>query len=579
MFLHLTISILLRMAGKLYFSRGEDYFNRGHVASLSEKNGKVVARVKGTRIYAVHLWDDKDEIGFSCNCPAGEGGDFCKHCVAAGLAWLEKENSMENKARHNIKQQTVTIENVKKYLRGLDKDKLVNVILEQADKDDLLREQLFARVASLNPEKPKLGTFKTLLRDAILPDHFIGYRQMWEYESRVNNVLDAVEKLLKEGIAVSVIEIVEYALPLVEQAIQSVDDSDGQMGGILARLQELHVEACRKARPDSQELAKRLFQMELNSEWDAFYGAAKTYASVIGKKGLETYRKLAEAEWQKVPVLRYGQDNSERYGKRFRITHIMETLAHMTGDIEELVAVKSRDLSSAYNFLEIAELYKKASNHDKVLEWAEAGVKAFPVKTDSRLRDFLADEYHRRKQHGEAIDLIWAEYNDWTRLDNYKKLKMHSIRINKWPEWRDKALSLLRSKIAASKKEKRNNYGWGHRMDNSALVEIFLWEKDVDAAWKEAQEGLCSEHLWRELATARENNHPEDAIVVYKKLIEPIINQKNNAAYDEAYKILRKIQTLMNKIGQQDAFAIYLENIIMAHKQKRNFMKLVVRLK
>lgn len=43
----------------------------------------------------------------------------------------------------------------------------------------------------------------------------------------------------------------------MEQAIESVDDSDGEMGGLLERLRELHLAACRVARPDPAELAAR----------------------------------------------------------------------------------------------------------------------------------------------------------------------------------------------------------------------------------------------------------------------------------------------------------------------------------
>src|SRR5262245_65949612 len=96
---------------------------------------------------------------------------------------------------------------------------------------------------------------------------------------------------------------------------------------------------------------------------------------------------LAEAEWAKVPALRPGEDDSEKYGKRFRMTHIMETLARRTGDMEAVVAVKKRDLSLAYHYLQIAETYKNARKHDLALEWAERGVKAFPKRTDSRLRE------------------------------------------------------------------------------------------------------------------------------------------------------------------------------------------------
>ena len=90
----------------------------------------------------------------------------------------------------------------------------------------------------------------------------------------------------------------------------SVDDSNGYMGDVLARLQDLHHKACKKAKPESEALARRLFEWELRTDYDTFYGAAETYAGVLGKKGLAVYRMLAEEEWAKVPALRPGQDDS-----------------------------------------------------------------------------------------------------------------------------------------------------------------------------------------------------------------------------------------------------------------------------
>jgi tetratricopeptide (TPR) repeat protein len=249
-----------------------------------------------------------------------------------------------------------------------------------------------------------------------------------------------VEELLKEGHPAEVIELAERALKAVEKAMGSVDDSDGYMGGILERLQDLHHKACKKTKPDPEALAQRLFQWELRTDYDTFHGAAETYADVLGKKGLTVYRTLAEAEWVKVPALGPGRDDPEKYGKRFRITHIRETLARHTGAVEAVVAEMKRDLSLAYHYLQIAETYKRARQHDLALEWAERGVKAFPERTDSRLREFLAGEYHRHKRHDEAMALIWTEFTESPNLEHYRNLKAHAERLGQWEPWREKAL-------------------------------------------------------------------------------------------------------------------------------------------
>ena len=210
----------------------------------------------------------------------------------------------------------------------------------------------------------------------------------------IEDAVDGVDHLLKSGQPAAAVELAEYALKAVEGQMESVDDSDGSMRPILDRLQEIHHSACVKARPDRKDLARRLFAWELNSEWEVFWGAASTYKDVLGSEGLSVYHALAETEWSKVKQLAPGQHDDTKFVTRFRITHIMEKLARQTGDVEQLVAVKSRDLSIAYHFLEIAEEYKKGGKADLAIQWAERGIRAFPERTDSRLREFLAKEYH-----------------------------------------------------------------------------------------------------------------------------------------------------------------------------------------
>jgi len=125
------------------------------------------------------------------------------------------------------------------------------------------------------------------------------------------------------------------------------------------------------------------------------------------------------------------------------------------------------------------------------------------------------------------------------------------------------------------REDRKDRLAWSRRADHSELVRIFLWEKDVEAAWREAQEGGCSNDLWMELAAKREKDHPEDALPVYQRQIQPTLNRKNNEAYREAIGLLRKVRGLMVRLGRETEFARYLESVRAAHKPKRNFMKLL----
>ncbi|HTN72254.1 MAG TPA: SWIM zinc finger family protein [Methylomirabilota bacterium] len=567
---------LRRLAGATSFERGEDYFVSRQVEAIAEDEGTITAKVRGTYAYRVKLWIEKRALGYSCTCPVGADGEFCKHCVAVGLTWLENRELKTPEKSKSVP--GVTIDDVRAHLLGQDKRALVDMLVEHAMEDDRLRQRLSMKAAKKSSKALDLTTFQRAIDDAVEPDGFVDYRSAYQYASGIGEVIDSVEDLLKEGFAREVVEVTEHALEAVEEAMGSVDDSDGEMGTILERLQDLHHRACKKAKPDPDALARRLFDWEMHTDYDTFYGAAETYASILGETGLAVYRTLAEAEWAKVPVLGPGRDDPEKYGKRFRITHIMETLARQTGDVEAVVAVKKRDLSLAYHYLQVAETYKSARQHDLALEWAERGVKAFPKRTDSRLREFLAGEYHRRKRHDEAMALIWTEFSESPGLELYRNLKAHAERNGQWEPWRKKALDYLRSQITEAKSERqKDRWSWYRKADHSELVRIFLWEKDVEGAWHEAQEGGCSNDLWLELAAKREKEHPQDALPIYQRQIEPTLDRKNNDAYREAIGLLRKVRELMVRLEQKDEFTNYLDKVRAAHKPKRNFMKLLDR--
>ncbi len=582
----LTQQAIRRLAGGRSFKRGEEYFDSGQVLSLVEHAGQLTATVQGTDAYRVVLSGEDGALDYTCTCPVGADGDFCKHCVAVGLAWLAgtAQPSGASKGRQpKAESPVVTLDDAQRWLAKQDTKALVEIILEQATRDDHLRERLLLQSAKAAGKGVNVAAIRKAIQRVTRTGGFVHYREAYDFSHGIDQVVSSIEDLLKAGHAAEVIELADYALDEVESATMQMDDSDGYMGGILGRLQELHLAACRHAKLDPEALAKRLFDWEMRTHFDTFYGAAAKYADVLGEHGLAAYRHYAAARWEQIPQVNPGQKDPEEFGQRFRITHVMETLARQCGDIEALVAIKARNLSTPYAFLQIAEIYREAKQPEKALEWAERGVKAFPSGNDPRLREFLAEEYHRRKRHDEAMQTVWDIFSERTGLENYQLLKTHADRIDVWPAWREKALAAIRSRITDERrqaiKRPKSTWGWAVQLpDHSLLVEIFLWEKNLDAAWHEAQTGGCYNRLWMELARLREKDFPADTVPIYQKEVEALINQKNNHSYAEAVKLLRKVRDVMQRLEQNEQFGQYVATVRATHKPKRNFIKLAERL-
>jgi uncharacterized Zn finger protein len=378
-------------------------------------------------------------------------------------------------------------------------------------------------------------------------------------------------------------------MDLWEENIGLIDDSDGCMGMLRDDLHQLHLEACTVARPDPVELAKRIAERTLASEWEMFYGSYETYRDIFGKAGCARYREIVEAKWKKLPTFGPGENDPSVYDRHFTLDRMMLSIAEGETDLDLVIRVMSRDLTAGYAYLQIAERCKKARKYKLALEWAEKGLAAFPESPDSRLRSFLADAYVRAKRPDAAMAMVWENFEARASLETYRELAKHAEKLACWPFWREKALALVRTGLKKRKAEFEREYGdqadsvpsrryWTPQPpDHSVLIEILLWEKRDEEAWVEAQTGGCSERLLLELAKRREAEHPEDAAKIYQALVDPLIRHKNNSSYQEAVGFMNKVHGLMVKLGQEPEFVAWMQAIKAEHKRKRNFIKYVER--
>jgi len=569
---HLSLAVLKKFAGSAVFARGEDYFKSGAVSRMKIADDMLSARVSGSYSYTVKLWAEDGGIEYECSCPHGGDGNFCKHCVAVGLAWLA-ENGSAGGTKTTKQKKNNPWKEITDFVGLQDAATLAAWLLESAKRDEMLYENLLLKARRGAGPASTIKAFRAAIDRAVDTGEYVDWRETSTYATGLDNIADSLAELLQQGQAAALVELAEYAITRVEAACEYVDDSNGgEMTTMLERLGELHHEACLAARPDPVALAERLFKFEMTADFDAFHNSLRRYAKVLGKEGSARYKQLAAVEWCKIEPLTQEAERGGYDGLRWRITRIMLNIAEISGDVEALVAVKSRDLSSALRYLDIAEIYRTHRKRDQALEWAERGVKAFPNKPDDRLRDFLAEEYLRRKRNDEAMQLIWTQFTERPDLTHYQKLHQFADKPGLWPTFRQQALKQLDQLITGQAGKRQTPY---YLSNAAVLVEIYLWEKNAEAAWEAASRGAISDNLWLKLAAAREEDHPGDAVPIYRRLIETAVEQTNNTAYAEAIKLVKKLKPLLARLDNPADFRQYLALLRAKFKAKRNFIKLL----
>ena len=564
------------LAGGTAYQRGEEYFSIGAVSRLRAQDNKVSAKVEGTETYQVELRDKDGELAGDCTCPRAGDGYFCKHCVAVGLAWLSEHGSASLPADGTGKQTAKAKrrdpwKDIRHYLETQPIAALIECLLDVAQRDDRLFQSLLLKAERTQGGGNAEKAFQRAIEDAVQIRGFIDWREVGTYAGNIDQIADSLTELLPDSAAM-LVGLAEHAIEKVENALEQIDDSNGEVGGVVYRLGELHLKACTMAKPEPTALAERLFRFETLLPFGLCSFDAATYRAPLGKKGLQRYRELAEAEWKKIKP---RTDDKGYDSHRARITRIMEHLAEASGDVNELVAIKARDLSSSYRYLGIADMLAKAKRDEEALDWAERGLKAFPDRPHDDLRDFLVAAYLKRKRNDEALQLTWIQFEERPGLEPYKKLHEVAGKLGIWPVQRERALAWLEQAIT---REATSTSRWKPKPSppNYTLrVSIALWEKDLDAAWTAAQQGICDRTLLITLAGKLEKDRADDAISLYRRVIPAIVDETKNSAYEEGVRLVRRIGDLMKGQNKSREFGDYLAELRLQFKPKRNFIKLL----
>jgi hypothetical protein len=460
----------------------------------------------------------------------------------------------------------------KAYLAQQPKDVLVDMLLELSWRDDRLAQTLLVKSTPQGEQDALVDDLRQVIDDVTTVDRFVDWRDMHSFVDPLDQMADTLAALLTPTHADALVELAQYAIEQTEAVLENVDDSDGQVGDVLYRLGDLHLKACMLARPDPVVLAHDLFELETTLPFGVCSFSALTYKEVLGAKGLQAYRALAQAKWG---ALRPVGEKTGFDHERFKITQIMEDLARASGDVDELIAIKAQDLSHASTYLTIAEILTENNRHEEALQWAERGLAAHPQRTDNRLRDFLVAAYLTRQRPAEALQLTWVQFEEQPGLAAYQKLHDVAVKLGIWPEQRARALDGLDRDMAQEANQTSRFKHQPSVPDTSRRVAIALWEGDLDTAWNMAHQGQCQQGLRLSLAQALETTRAQDAIVLYRQVVPEIVDKTNNNAYASAVVLIRKVGQLMAGLGQPQQFAAYLTELRCTFKPKRNFIKLL----
>ncbi len=550
------IDALHRLAGDKAFARGQAYHQAGQVEILDLEPGRVLARVSGSEDYRSVLTGGGADIDGDCSCPAFEGWGFCKHLVAVAL-------TANDAIGRGAEVGDSALERIRRHLRTKGTDALVAMIVDLAERDAALFRTLdMAAASAMNDDETVFARFRKAIDDATRTGGFIHYREVADWADGVEAVLDRVAELVTQDRATLALRLIEHALSRIEEAINQIDDSAGHGGGLLERGRDIHLAACRAARPDPVALAGDLYGREMRGASDTFGGAAECYADVLGEAGLAEFRRLATAAWEGLPALTGGRRvKDDFFAERLRLAAIMDFFAQRDGDVAARIAIRARDLSSPWRYLELARFCQSQGLEAEALRYAEEGLWLFEDEPpDERLVTFTADLHLAADRAAAAEAVLWRAFERRPSLDLYQR----SRQIGGEPA-RDRAVAALQTRLAAETVKSR----WSSPAD--LLIRVLMTEAMFAPAWDVVRTHGASDALREELAMASDASHPREALEVYAARVDQLASAGGNGNYHEACRLVARMGGLREAPEQAD----YLAALKARFKSKRNFMKLL----
>jgi hypothetical protein len=329
---------------------------------------------------------------------------------------------------------------------------------------------------------------------------------------------------------------------------------------LLDRARNIHLAAARAARPEAKRLAGDLFAREMASEYDTFHGAATLYADVLGKEGLAEYRRLAAAAWDQLPPLRGGRERQDASVDYDRLADNLDFFAERDGDLDVRVGLRTKDLSSAWRYLQFAEFCHAHGREDEALRRAEEGLWLFEDgRPDERLIAFVAELLIKAGRNKDAEAQLWRAFEKAPGLELYKRIRQLAGEAG-----RDRALKFLEARLGPEEGTR-----WHYPTD--LLASILMHEKMFDEAWAVVRSHGVSNCLKEKLAQASEVTHPRAAIATYAERVDQLANTGGNRAYAEAAALVARMAALRDATGH----AAYVAALKARFGRKRNFMMLL----
>jgi uncharacterized Zn finger protein len=551
------------LAGKAAFHRGEVYYRDGRVGELQWRGIHITAIVEGNEEYQVRLTHTAKIFEGICDCPASEGFDFCKHCAATALKYLEQASQQEKLLASSAGN---LLEN---YLHSMDKAALAAELLTLIEFDSELTQKWVLR-AELAAGKMNARSFKKHITKAIPYNrNLYRYAQVRNYFSRVEALVDTSRQVLTALDTEQSLELINYALLRINRALETIDDSGGFRFDSVTELGELHIQILADSGWSLKKMTAYLHELYSSGEVELYPTIPGEYMELLGSEGLALFNAPLQAEWDDMPDLESG--GHEDWNTTYRYQRVQAPLllaATLDNNFDRKLELLAKTANKIHHMTSLSRHCLEQDRIEQAIEWWKKAHAA--ARNDHRHRNtFDLDELEIeilcfQKKFAQALKLRWSGFKDSPSINSYRILLAMALSAGDETDFYQQTLDFLTPKIREA--------GQFGRVTYDLVCEIHLEEHNPQLALEIASKHELNPDTLLRVIRANPRRQAE-ILPLYVELAELHIQRTNNNAYRDAIKLLKEANTLAKDALEKPLKADFLR-LRTQYKAKRNFVKL-----
>lgn len=494
------------------YERGEKYYENGYVSNIQNLgDGKWSADVEGNYDdYSVEIEFDNNKIikSWQCNCPYE--GAICKHVVAV-LLTIKDEVASVNITKNGKQKQPEWMDIV----NNTSEKELRDFVFEYAQKHRDFQDALIIHLAKTTKEihiEKYQNIIAHIFDEASDGSGFIFYRDAYAAMRPVYDLLEKADDYLTIGSFCEAFSIAAAVVPECIQAIQNMDDSNGECGGAIYDAFNV-VDKILHDCNDSQ-LSETIFNWihkQINNRDYDDYGCGDQLEPIFFHWANTPERQKLAHDFIENQI--HKSENDDSWSAQYKLTKYLKYKTELL--VKEGNKDKAESLINSH--LHLSEFRKMKieqaldqNDFQSAIKHLQAGIKQAGKDSHQgivhQFKDQLLDIYKQQKNQ-KNIRKISKElfYENRNSIDYYRIYK------GTFPseDWEKEREILIRSVL---KKQTKSLLGYRFQTD---LASIYIEEKMWDRLFENVKQANRIE-ITEQYSIYLKNDYPEELIIMYR---------------------------------------------------------------